>query len=231
MREVTIGSDSKPYKKLSLSCNSWVRLVGNKFDPPMKKFTHSCWILLAEQCSRFDYIFVDIVDSQWHIYLFQVSVSSFYNHKSGYAAMENALLPPFHKGDVWNSSESAILSTIRTKSEQKSTKLSKGRQRRSRKRSRENLIQREVKGDCQLLNILCLIFNEECTIMLEKDDFGRVIDFRLLDLKGVDWRDHIIIVYVTPLSFKEAKTSSSVPSFVEFLCREGFSESFRVLLE
>ncbi|GJQ09614.1 hypothetical protein GpartN1_g1405.t1 [Galdieria partita] len=68
--EVTIRSDSKPYRNLSLSCNSWVRLVGDEFDPPMKKFSHFCWILPEERDPRFDYIFVDIVNSQWHIYFF-----------------------------------------------------------------------------------------------------------------------------------------------------------------
>ncbi|GJQ15605.1 hypothetical protein GpartN1_g7396.t1 [Galdieria partita] len=229
--QVTIRSNSKPRRKLSLSCHSWFRLVGDELDPPMKKFTHSCWILLAERHPRFDYIFVDIVDSQWHIYFFQISVDSFYNHNRDYAAIENSLLPLSGKEDEWKSLEFASLSTSKTKSEQNSTKLSRGLQRRSKKKSRDNLKQREVKGDCQLLNILCLILNQEFTIMLEEDDSGRVVDFRLLDSKGVDWRDCISIVYVTPLSFKEAKGSLSVPNYVEFLCREGFPENFRVLLE
>ncbi|GJQ13910.1 hypothetical protein GpartN1_g5701.t1 [Galdieria partita] len=230
--EVTIRSDSKPRRKLSLSCHSWFRLVGDEFDPPMKKFNHSCWILLAERCPRFDYIFVDIVDSQWHIYFFQISVSSFHNHNRDYAAIEKSLLPLSGKEeDEWKSSGSASLSTRKKESAQNSTKLSKGRERSSKKKSRDNLKQREVKGDCQLLNMLCLILNREFTIILEEDDSGRVVDFRLLDSKGVDWRHCISIVYVTPLSFKEAKGSLSVPNYVEFLCREGFPENFRVLLE
>ncbi|GJQ14721.1 hypothetical protein GpartN1_g6512.t1 [Galdieria partita] len=224
--EVTIRSDSKPYRNLSLSCNSWVRLVGDEFDPPMKKFTHSCWILLEERHPRFDYIFVDIVNSQWHIYFFQVSISSFYSHNRDSAAIENSFLPPSFKKDVWNTSESANLSTSSSKSKQGSMASSQSGQKRNKKRRRVRLTDKP-----QLLNLIGLILNEEFTITLEEDDSGRIVDFRLLDSKGVDWRHCISIVYVTPLPFKEAKGSLSVPDYIEFLCSEGFSERFRVLLE
>ncbi|GJQ11067.1 hypothetical protein GpartN1_g2858.t1 [Galdieria partita] len=223
--EVTIRSDSKPYRNLSLSCNSWVRLIRDEFDPPMKEFTHSCWILPAERYPRFDYIFVDTVNSQWHIYFFQVSVSSFYNHNRDSAAIENSFLPAFKK-DAWNTLESANLSTRRSKSKQGSTASSQGGQKRDKKRRRVKVTDRP-----QLLSLIGLILNEELAITLEEDDSGRIVDFRLLDSKGVDWRQCISIVYVTPLPFKEAKGSSSVPDYIEFLCREGFSERFRVLLE
>ncbi|GJQ13986.1 hypothetical protein GpartN1_g5777.t1 [Galdieria partita] len=224
--EVTIRSDSKPYRILSLSCHSWVRLIRDEFDPPMKKFTHSCWILLEERHSRFDYIFVDIVNSQWHIYFFQVSVSSFYNHNRDSAAIENSFLPPSFKEDAWNTSESANLSTSRSKSKQKSMASSQSGQKRNKKRR-----QVRVSDKRQLLHLIGLILNEEFTITLEEDDSGRIVDFLLLDSKGIDWRDYISIVYVTPLPFKEAKGSLSVPDYIEFLCSEGFSERFRVLLE
>ncbi|GJQ14409.1 hypothetical protein GpartN1_g6200.t1 [Galdieria partita] len=224
--EVTIRSDSKPYRNLSLSCNSWVRLIRDEFDPPMKKFTHSCWILLEERHPRFDYIFVDIVNSQWHIYFFQVSVSSFYSHNRDSAAIENSFLPPSFKKDVWNTSESANLSTSSSKSKQGSMASSQSGQKRNKKRRRVRLTDKP-----QLLNLIGLILNEEFTITLEEDDSGRIVDFRLLDSKGVDWRHCISIVYVTPLPFKEAKGSLSVPDYIEFLCSEGFSERFRVLLE
>ncbi|GJQ11733.1 hypothetical protein GpartN1_g3524.t1 [Galdieria partita] len=224
--EVTIRSDSKSYRNLSLSCNSWVRLIGDEFDPPMKKFTHSCWILLEERHPRFDYIFVDIVNSQWHIYFFQVSISSFYSHNRDSAAIENSFLPPSFKKDVWNTSESANLSTSRSKSKQGSMASSQGGQKRNKKRRRVRLTDKP-----QLLNLIGLILNEEFTITLEEDDSGRIVDFRLLDSKGVDWRHCISIVYVTPLPFKEAKGSLSVPDYIEFLCSESFSERFRVLLE
>ncbi|GJQ13971.1 hypothetical protein GpartN1_g5762.t1 [Galdieria partita] len=224
--EVTIRSDSKPYRNLSLSCNSWVRLVGDEFDPPMKKFTHSCWILLEERHPRFDYIFVDIVNSQWHIYFFQVSISSFYSHNRDSAAIENSFLPPSFKKDAWNTSESANLSTSRSKSKQKSMASSQSGQKRNKNRRRVRVTDKP-----QLLSLIGLILNEEFTITLEEDDSGRIVDFRLLDSKGVDWRHCISIVYVTPLPFKEAKGSLSVPDYIEFLCSEGFSERFRVLLE
>ncbi|GJQ14913.1 hypothetical protein GpartN1_g6704.t1 [Galdieria partita] len=224
--EVTIRSDSKPYRNLSLSCNSWVRLIREEFDPPMKKFTHSCWILLEERHPRFDYIFVDIVNSQWHIYFFQVSISSFYNHNRDSAAIENFFLPPSFKRDAWSTSESANLSTRRSKSKQGSMATSQGGQKRNKKRRRVR-----VSDKPQLVNLIGLILNEEFTITLEEDDSGRIVDFRLLDSKGVDWRHCISIVYVTPLPFKEAKGSLSVPDYIEFLCSEGFSERFRVLLE
>ncbi|GJQ08210.1 hypothetical protein GpartN1_g1.t1 [Galdieria partita] len=224
--EVTIRSDSKPYRNLSLSCNSWVRLVGDEFDPPMNKFTHSCWILLEERHPRFDYIFVNIVNSQWHIYFFQVSISSFYSHNRDSAAIENSFLPPSFKKDAWNTSESANLSTSRSGGKQGSMASSQGGQKRNKKRRRV-----KVTDKPQLLSLIGLILNEEFTITLEEDDSGRIVDFRLLDSKGIDWRDCISIVYVTPLPFKEAKGSLSVPDYIEFLCSEGFSERFRVLLE
>ncbi|GJQ09909.1 hypothetical protein GpartN1_g1700.t1 [Galdieria partita] len=224
--EVTIRSDSKPYRNLSLSCNSWVRLIREEFDPPMKKFTHSCWILLEERYPRFDYIFVDIVNSQWHIYFFQVSISSFYSHNRDSAAIENSFLPPSFKRDAWSTSESANLSTSRSKSKQGSMASSQSGQKRNKKRRRVR-----VSDKPQLVNLIGLILNEEFTITLEEDDSGRIVDFLLLDSKGIDWRDCISIVYVTPLPFKDAKGSLSVPDYIEFLCREGFSERFRVLLE
>ncbi|GJQ15275.1 hypothetical protein GpartN1_g7066.t1 [Galdieria partita] len=224
--EVTIRSDSKPYRNLSLSCNSWVRLVGDEFDPPMKKFTHSCWILLEERHARFDYIFVDIVNSQWHIYFFQVSISSFYDHNRDSAAIENFFLPPSFKKDVWNASESANLSTSRSKSKQGSMASSQSGQKRS-----KNWRRVRVTDKPQLLSLIGLILNEEFTVTLEEDDSGRIVDFRLLDSKGVDRRHCISIVYVTPLPLKEAKGSLSVPDYIEFLCSESFSERFRVLLE
>ncbi|GJQ12774.1 hypothetical protein GpartN1_g4565.t1 [Galdieria partita] len=223
--QVTIRSDSKPFRKLSLSCHSWVRLIRDEFDPPMKKFTHSCWILLAERYPRFDYIFVDIVNSQWHIYFFQVSVSSFYNHNRDSATIESSFLPAFKK-DAWNTSDSASLSTSRSKRKQKSMASSQSGHKRNKKRRRV-----KVTDKPQLVNLIGLILNEEFTITLEEDDSGRIVDFRLLDSKGIDWRDCISIVYVTPLPFKEAKGSLSVPDYIEFLCSEGFSERFRVLLE
>ncbi|GJQ12170.1 hypothetical protein GpartN1_g3961.t1 [Galdieria partita] len=224
--EVTIRSDSKPYRNLSLSCNSWVRLVGDEFDPPMNKFTHSCWILLEERHPRFDYIFVNIVNSQWHIYFFQVSISSFYSHNRDSAAIENSFLPPSFKKDAWNTSESANLSTSRSKSKQRSMASSQSGQKRNKNRRRVRVTDKP-----QLLSLIGLILNEEFTITLEEDDSGRIVDFRLLDSKGVDWRHCISIVYVTPLPFKEAKGSLSVPDYIEFLCSESFSERFRVLLE
>ncbi|GJQ14486.1 hypothetical protein GpartN1_g6277.t1 [Galdieria partita] len=222
--EVTIHSDSKPYRNLSLSCNSWVRLIRDEFDPPMKEFTHSCWILPAERYPRFDYIFVDIVNSQWHMYFFQVSVSTFYNHNRDSAAIENSFLPAFKK--AWNTSESANLSTSRSGGKQGSMATSQSGQKRNKKRRRV-----KVTDKPQLLSLIGLILNEEFTISLKEDDAGRIVDFRLLDSKGVDWRHCISIVYVTPLPFKEAKGSLSVPDYIEFLCSEGFSERFRVLLE
>ncbi|GJQ09776.1 hypothetical protein GpartN1_g1567.t1 [Galdieria partita] len=226
VEEVTIRSDSRPYRNLSLSCHSWVRLIRDEFDPPMKKFTHSCWILLEEQHSRFDYIFVDIVNSQWHIYFFHVSISSFYNHNGDSAAIENSFVPRSLKENASKASESANLSTSRSKSKQGSMASSQSGQRSNKKRRRV-----KVTDKPQLLNLIGLILNEEFTMTLEEDDSGRIVDFRLLDSKGVDWRHCISIVYVTPLPFNEAKGSLSVPDYIEFLCREGFPENFLVLLE
>eukprot|EP00871_Galdieria_phlegrea_P003480 jgi/Galph1/4132/GphlegSOOS_G46.1 len=91
-KEVMLLSDTNPNKNLKLSSRSWVRLDKERFDPAISKFTHSCWILLSEQYPRFDYIYVDMDTPKWHVYFIQVSVSSFYQHNRGSAAIENALV-------------------------------------------------------------------------------------------------------------------------------------------
>ncbi|WP_230307774.1 hypothetical protein, partial [Brevundimonas mediterranea] len=65
----------------------------------------------------------------------------------------------------------------------------------------------------------------------DQDSSGETVDFHLLDSKDNDHRDCISIVYVTPLTFQEAKGASSVPKYVEFLCFEGFPESFQNLID
>eukprot|EP00871_Galdieria_phlegrea_P003479 jgi/Galph1/4131/GphlegSOOS_G43.1 len=82
----------------------------------------------------------------------------------------------------------------------------------------------------QLASLLKRILDEEFTVVLDKDTNSRIIDFQLLDTHGVDCREHVSIVYVTPLPYEKAKGVSSVPKYVEFLCREGFPENFQIFL-
>eukprot|EP00871_Galdieria_phlegrea_P003169 jgi/Galph1/3853/GphlegSOOS_G2540.1 len=230
-KEVMLLSDTNPNKNLKLSSRSWVRLDKERFDPAISKFTHSCWILLSEQYPRFDYIYVDMDTPKWHVYFIQVSVSSFYQHNRGSAAIENALVSSIVPEEKQESH--ALLDTIATTNQVEVEQPSASQSRKGRKEKRKEEKghgNKSQSGKSQLASLLKRILDEEFTVVLDKDTNSRIIDFQLLDTHGVDCREHVSIVYVTPLPYEKAKGVSSVPKYVEFLCREGFPENFQIFL-
>lgn len=160
----------------------------------------------------------------------QISVSSFHEHDRGSLGMENALksftVVPKEKQEPYSLLDTSIGS--------KHIDVEHSEPGHSRPEEKFK-VDKEFgnKGNSkepQLTNLLKRILDEDFTIVLDKDTKGHIIDFHLLDSQGVDCREHVSIVYVAPLPYEKAKGASSVPKYVEFLCREGFPKDLQNLL-
>lgn len=226
-KQVTLRSDTNPNKHLTLSSQTVVRLDEEEFNLAIVKFTHSSWILLSKQYPQFKYIYVDMDACKWHVYFFQVSVSSF-DQCGRSSTIESALKPltVLEEKQNWYTESPLVTNATSngTEDEQSSASVSK-------RRKKERHENKEKPEKSQLTCLLKKILDEDFTIVLEKGPNNQIVDFKLFDTHGVDCRDHVSIVYVTPLPYEKLKDVSSVPKYMEFLCREGFPENFQSFLQ
>ncbi|KAK4528323.1 hypothetical protein GAYE_SCF55G6263 [Galdieria yellowstonensis] len=85
-------------------------------------------------------------------------------------------------------------------------------------------------GTVQLASLLNSFFAEVFEVSPVYDAGEKIVNFEVTDSRGTSCRDRISILYVTPLTKKDAKVDSA-PEFVEFLTFDNFRDDMKSFID
>ncbi|KAK4526111.1 hypothetical protein GAYE_SCF20G4024 [Galdieria yellowstonensis] len=74
--------------RIQFTTNQLWRFDGKLFDPPLKKIMDSCWVRLCKNDASLDYVYVDMSNNGWTLYLFMAAVSLFPYHNNDPTQLE-----------------------------------------------------------------------------------------------------------------------------------------------
>jgi len=74
--------------RIQFTTNQLWRFDGKLFDPPLKKIMDSCLVRLCKNDASLDYVYVDMSNNGWTLYLFKAAVSLFPYHNNDPTLLE-----------------------------------------------------------------------------------------------------------------------------------------------